>query len=85
MTLLIMINDLRPHICQEQHLICSHCRPKVKECPECRVVYQGPPRRHRSVARVNMMAKHIDIFRYAEKTAEELRKLEQEFAQLTKS
>ena len=51
------------------HLICSSCRPKVKECPECRVAYQGPPRRHR----------------YAEKTAEELKKLKEEFAQLRTS
>ena len=56
----MMIID--PTFCQEQHLICSHCRPKVKECPECRVVYQGPPRRHRSVARVNMMAKLISKY-----------------------
>ena len=34
-------------MCQEMHLICSSCRPKVKECPECRVAYQGAPRRHR--------------------------------------
>merc|ERR1712117_895271 len=34
-------------MCQEMHLICSTCRPKVKECPECRVAYQGAPRRHR--------------------------------------
>ena len=34
---------------QEMHLICAHCRPKVRECPECRVTYQGQPRRHRSV------------------------------------
>ena len=56
-------------MCQEMHLICSVCRPKVKECPECRVQYQGPPRRHR----------------YAEKTAEELKKLKEEFAQMTSS
>ena len=39
----------------------------MKECPECRVVYSGAPRRHR----------------YAEKTAEELNKLRAEFNQLT--
>ena len=54
------------YMCPEMHLICSHCRPKVKECPECRVVYSGAPRRHR----------------YAEKTAEELNKLRAEFSQL---
>ena len=35
---------------------------QVKECPECRQPYSGQPRRHR----------------YAEKTAEELRKLRKE-------
>ena len=52
--------------CQEQHLICSTCRPKVTECPECRVAYKFPLRRHR----------------YAEKTAVELRKLREELSQL---
>ena len=61
--------DVPIYMCPEMHLICSSCRPKVKECPECRVHYQGPPRRHR----------------YAEKTAEELKKLKEEFAQLTSS
>ena len=51
-------------MCQEQHLICSICRPKVKECPVCRVALKGPSRRHR----------------YAEKTAEELKKLKEEFS-----
>ena len=53
--------------CQEMHLICSHCRPQVGKCPECRAPYQAQPRRHR----------------YAEKTATELKKLREEFAQLT--
>ena len=34
-------------MCQELHLICSVCRPKVSECPECRLRYTGRPRRHR--------------------------------------
>ena len=55
------------YTCQEMHLICSHCRPKLRECPECRAPYQAQPRRHR----------------YAEKTAVELKKLREEFAQLT--
>ena len=46
-------------MCSEQHLICSTCRPKLSNCPECRVVYTGKNRRHR----------------YAEKTAEELERL----------
>ena len=53
--------------CQEMHLICSHCRPQLRECPECRMPYQAQLRRHR----------------YAEKTAIELKKLREEFAQLT--
>ena len=35
--------------CQEQHLICANCRPKLKDCPECRVPYQAQLKRHRSV------------------------------------
>ena len=42
-------------------------RPQLRECPECRMPYQAQPRRHR----------------YAEKTAIELKKLREEFAQLT--
>ena len=37
------------YMCQEMHLICANCRPKLKECPECRVPYQAQLRRHRSV------------------------------------
>ena len=37
------------YTCQEMHLICANCRPKLKECPECRAPYQAQPRRHRSV------------------------------------
>ena len=36
------------YTCQEMHLICSNCRPKLRECPECRAPYQAQPRRHRS-------------------------------------
>lgn len=52
-------------MCSEMHLICSNCRPKVKECPECRIQYEGKPKRHR----------------YAEKTAEELVRLKTQRAQ----
>ena len=64
--------------CEDQHIICSHCRPKVKHllsklsyvecfsqvstCPMCRELYPAKPRRHR----------------YAEKAAEELSGLEKE-------
>lgn len=54
-------------MCQQQHLICSSCQPLVTSCPECRESYQGPPRRHR----------------YAERDAEELRKLQEELAKIT--
>merc|ERR1719195_906547 len=33
--------------CDEQHIICSSCRPKVSVCPECREPYPEKPRRHR--------------------------------------
>jgi len=46
-------------MCSDQHLICSKCRPKLSNCPECRMEYRGKFIRHR----------------YAEKTAEELERL----------
>merc|ERR1712038_1551595 len=33
--------------CQQEHLICSSCRAKIGECPECRERYSGDPVRHR--------------------------------------
>jgi len=59
--------DVPIYMCSEMHLICSTCKPKVRECPECRVPYTGPPKRHR----------------YAEKTAEELKKLRKEYENMT--
>ena len=55
-------------MCSEQHLICSNCRPKLSNCPECREVYTGRHRRHR----------------YAEKTAEELERLKNKKDQVRK-
>merc|ERR1712083_127686 len=55
--------------CDEQHIICSDCRPKVKICPECREPYPNKPRRHR----------------YAEKAAQELEALILERAELLDS
>jgi len=55
-------------MCSEQHLICSTCRPKLSNCPECSVVYKGKNRRHR----------------YAEKTAEELERLKKKKDQVRK-
>ena len=37
-------------MCQQQHLICSSCQPRVTSCPECREEYQKP-RRHRYAER----------------------------------
>jgi len=54
--------------CQQMHLVCSNCRPRLASCPVCREAYQGLPRRHR----------------YAERDAEELEKLRVELAKLTK-
>ena len=59
--------DVPIFMCSEMHLICSSCKPKIKECPECRVPYTGAPKRHR----------------YAEKTAAELRKLRTEYENMT--
>ena len=53
-------------MCQQQHLICSSCQPRVTSCPECREAYQRP-RRHR----------------YAERDAEELKKMQEELAKIT--
>ena len=52
--------------CQQMHLICSSCQPKLTLCPVCREPYQGPPRRHR----------------YAERDAQELKDLQEELANL---
>ena len=69
--------------CDDQHLICCNCRPKVNiflssaltsffqvsVCPECREVYPKKARRHR----------------YAEKAAERLLGLQQERAKILES
>lgn len=54
-------------MCQEMHLICSVCQPKLTHCPECRQSYLRASRRHR----------------FAEKNAEDLQKLRQELTQIT--
>ena len=54
-------------MCSEMHLICNRCRPKIKDCPECRLPYTGQPKRHK----------------FAEKTAGELEKLKKELENLT--
>jgi len=33
--------------CPDSHLVCSTCLPKIKACPECRVRYIRPVKRHR--------------------------------------
>ena len=55
-------------MCSDQHLICSTCRPKLSNCPECRGRYRGKNKRHR----------------YAEKTAEELKRLKDKKNQVGK-
>ena len=50
--------------CQESHIICSSCRPKLKECPECRVEYPDK----------DVMKRH----RFAEKTVGEIERLKEE-------
>jgi len=48
--------------CPESHLICSTCRPKVTDCPECRLEYRDndQPRRHRYAER---MVEELDMLR----------------------
>jgi len=59
--------DIPIFMCLEMHLICNRCRPKVRECPECRLPYTGVAKRHK----------------FAEKTAGELGKLRIELENLT--
>ena len=33
--------------CIQQHLVCSQCRPRVVECPQCRQPYPPTSLRHR--------------------------------------
>ena len=63
------IADVPIFMCQQQHLICAGCQPRVTSCPECREPYQGPPRRHR----------------YAERDAEELKKMKDDLAKMTET
>merc|ERR1712228_1087274 len=35
------------YMCQNSHLVCSDCLPKLKECPECRKKYPTPAMKHR--------------------------------------
>ena len=42
--------------CFESHLVCQTCRPKLKQCPECRVEYNGG-KRHRYA---EMIATELD-------------------------
>ena len=53
--------------CVEQHLVCSQCRPRLKECPQCRQPYPPTPLRHR----------------YAEKYVGELESLQRDLEKLT--
>jgi len=53
--------------CQQMHLVCKGCQPRMSSCPECREAYQGQPRRHR----------------YAERDAEELKKMREELSKMT--
>ena len=51
-------------MCAKEHLVCSTCRPKLSQCPQCRKIYKNKFRRHR----------------HAEKAAEELEGLYRERA-----
>ena len=41
------------YMCEEQHLVCGACRPRLRECPTCRLAYPAwqAPRRHRYAER----------------------------------
>ena len=58
------------YCCQEQHLVCSNCRPGIRKtgkCPYCRAPYPGGD-----------LLRH----RFAERTADRLGALRQELASL---
>ena len=58
------------YCCQEQHLVCSTCRPRVREtgqCPSCRAQYPGGD-----------LLRH----RFADRSAQRLEGLKQELANL---
>ena len=40
------------YMCQDSHLVCSICVPKLKECPTCRVAYNKPILRNRMAERI---------------------------------
>ena len=50
--------------CEDDHLICSICRPKMTQCPQCRANYQGGPKRFRGAER--MADKLADLYRERE-------------------
>ena len=53
-------------MCSSEHLVCSGCRDKLYQCPECRKIYSEERRKHR----------------FAEKAAEELEVLYRERAEV---
>ena len=62
------IAEVPIYSCQESHLICNSCMPKLTSCPVCRQSFKGKgvSRRHR----------------YAEKSAAELKELQEELENL---
>ena len=52
------IADCPIYCCHQQHLICGVCRPKVKECPECRDVYTLEVR-HRYAEKIALELKKL--------------------------
>ena len=47
-------------MCSELHLICSDCRPRIKNCPVCRKDFQNDSKRHRFA---EQMAQEIEDLR----------------------
>ena len=52
-------------MCSEQHLVCSHCRPRLRQCPECRVDYGTRERRHRYAERAGHELRGLRLEREA--------------------
>ena len=51
------------YMCQDSHLICSACRPRLDRCPLCRVPLSGTVRRHRFAEKLYQDVKELELQR----------------------
>ena len=51
------------YMCQDSHLICSACRPRLDRCPLCRVPLPGSVRRHRFAEKLYQDLKELEMQR----------------------